>query len=78
MGASSLSPFRGAGAGRFGADAEELAVFGEAAVGGVEDEIEFVDARRDGLSAELGESAEKGFGIGVRSLISISGGMGRL
>lgn len=39
-----LLPFYGRG-GRFGADAEELAVLGEAAVGSVEEQVEFVYAR---------------------------------
>jgi len=48
---------------RFGADAEELAVLGEAAVGGVEDKVEFVSPGREGLGTELFESAEEGLGV---------------
>lgn len=56
-----LLPFWG---GRFGADAEELAVLGEPAVGGIEDDVVLVDARRDGFGANLFKEAEKGFGAG--------------
>jgi hypothetical protein len=57
-----LLPFCGSG-GRFGADAQELTVLGEAPVGGVEEQVEFVDARRDGLGAEFGEISKEGFGV---------------
>src|SRR5215469_400949 len=59
-------PFEGARGARrrgCGADAKELAVFGKAAVGGVEDEVVFVNARRGGLGAEFFERAEKGFDV---------------
>jgi hypothetical protein len=48
---------------RFGADAEELAVLSEAAVGGVEDEVEFVSPGRDRLGPELFEGAEERLGV---------------
>ena len=48
----------------FGADAKELTVLGEAAVGCVEDHVVLVDAGGGRLGPELGESAEKRFGIG--------------
>ena len=48
---------------RFGADAEELAVLGEAAVGGVEDKVEFVSPGREGLGTELFESADEGLRV---------------
>jgi len=38
-------------------------VLGEAAVGRIEDEVEFVDARRNGFGAEFGERAEKRLGV---------------
>jgi hypothetical protein len=55
------------GRGRFGANAEELTVFGETTVGCVEEKIHFVDARGfgvDGDGAEAFQSAQEGFGIG--------------
>jgi len=52
------------GRGGFGTDAEELTVFGQATVGGVEDEVAFVDAGGDGFGTEFRESAEEGFGVG--------------
>ena len=55
-----LLPCRGRG---FGANAEELTVLGEAAVGSVEDDVVFVDAGGDRLGAEFFESAEEGFGV---------------
>ena len=58
----SLLPFCGSG-GRFGADAEELAVLGEAAIGSVEEQVEFVYARGDGLGTEFAQRVEKGFGF---------------
>lgn len=48
----SFLPFSSRG-GRLGADPEELAVFGKATVGSVEEEIQFVDARGDRLCAVL-------------------------
>jgi hypothetical protein len=45
-----------------GADAQELPMLGESAIGGIEDEIQFVSAGDRGLGAEFGEEAEKGFG----------------
>jgi len=38
-------------------------MFGEAAVGSVEDDVVLVDARGGGLGAELGEGTEEGFGV---------------
>jgi hypothetical protein len=58
----SLLPFCGSG-GRFGADAEELAVLGEAAIGSVEEQVEFVYARGDGLGTEFAQRVQKGFGF---------------
>ena len=43
-------------------------MLGEAAFGGVEDQVEFVDARGDRLGAEFGEETEKGFGGGNAEL----------
>ncbi len=48
----SFLPFSRRG-GRFCADAEELAVFGKATVGSVEEEIQFMDTRGDRLGAVL-------------------------
>ena len=61
--------FRGfSGGGGFRADAEELAVFGEAAVRGVKDKVHFMNAGRDRLSAEFGQGAQEGFGVGDAEL----------
>ena len=38
-------------------------MLGEAAVGGVEDEVLFVDAGGEGLGAEFFEGTEEGFGM---------------
>jgi len=43
-------------------------VFGEAAVGSVEDEVVFVNARSNGFGAEFFEEAEEGFGVGNAEL----------
>jgi hypothetical protein len=52
--------------GRFGANAKELAVFGQASIGSVEEEVVLVDARRDGRGAEFVEETEERFGVGDR------------
>lgn len=52
----------------FGSNAEELAMFGEAAVRGVKDKVHFMNTRSDGLSAELGKGSRKGFGVGDAEL----------
>jgi hypothetical protein len=82
-----LVPFCGSGRG-LGTDAQELAVLGETAVGGVEEEVEFVDTKGGGLGAEFGEHAEEGFGVedaeldfdlgrhGGRRIAEIAGGGG--
>lgn len=49
--------------GRFGANAEELAVLGETTVGGIENQVEFVDAGGNRLGPEFGERAEEGFRV---------------
>jgi hypothetical protein len=49
--------------GRFGTDAKELAMFREAAVRRVEEEIPFVNARRDRLGSDFGERAEERFAV---------------
>jgi hypothetical protein len=49
---------------RFRADAEELAVLGQAAIRGVKEEIVLVDPGRDRLGADFRQCAKKGFGVG--------------
>ena len=44
-----------------GTDAEELTMLGEATIGGVEDEIEFMGARNGRLRAKLGETPKESF-----------------
>ena len=60
-----LLPCRGRS---FGTDAEELAVLGEPAVRGIEDDVVFVDARGGGFGAQFLEKAKKGFGAGDAEL----------
>ena len=47
----------------FGAEAQELAMFGETAVGRVEDQVVLMDASGDGLGAEFLEMTKKGPGV---------------
>lgn len=51
-----------------GANAKELTVFGEATVGGVEDEVDLVDAREGGFGAEFCKSPKEGLGVGDAEL----------
>jgi hypothetical protein len=46
-----------------GADAQELTVLGESAIGGVEDHIQFVSAGDARRGADFGEKAKEGFGV---------------